>query len=419
MSTSPPTASHDHMVGEVAGPAYTPTETGAAILLGVLALLISGLLGLLLSTLAEEHRLATSGIGVAAMLEALTTGLVTGLAGIVLKPKGLRPIAMVAALALVAVDLATTRASGGGIFAMRALAGLPQGVLLWIAIGFISRTVTPERWAAELFTGMGITQLGAATVLSVVILPRFGANGGYVMLAGGAALGLPVALFLPRALGAVPGQEGHGAGAPPLKGWIALLGTLCFAAPLAAVAVYVVPLARQAGLSVGAGRTAISVGLACQILGGVLATVLAGRVRYIAVFWACAVALFSTWAVYALGAPAGLFIAVTGLAGVCGGLGGPFLVPMTIGGRSIAPRRRAKRSGPAAGRRAWPAAGGLGGERARRARRADAGRRPAGRRPGDHHGPASRQPRRLTLRPAALDHGTAGEFRLESGLKAA
>ena len=340
MSTSPPTASHDHTVAEVAGPAYTPTETGAAILLGVLALLISGLLGLLLSTLAEEHRLATSGIGVAAMLEALTTGLVTGLAGIVLKPKGLRPIAMVAALALVAVDLATTRASGGGIFAMRALAGLPQGVLLWIAIGFISRTVTPERWAAVLFTGMGITQLGAATVLSAVILPRFGANGGYVMLAGGAALGLPVALFLPRALGAVPGQEGHGAGAgaPPLKGWIALLGTLCFAAPLAAVAVYVVPLARQAGLSVGAGRTAISVGLACQILGGVLATVLAGRVRYIAVFWACAVALFSTWAVYALGAPAGLFIAVTGLAGVCGGLGGPFLVPMTI---EADPSRRA------------------------------------------------------------------------------
>ena len=160
------------------------------------------------------------------------------------------------------------------------------------------------------------------------------------MLAGGAALGLPVALFLPRALGAVPGQEGHGAGAgaPPLKGWIALLGTLCFAAPLAAVAVYVVPLARQAGLSVGAGRTAISVGLACQILGGVLATVLAGRVRYIAVFWACAVALFSTWAVYALGAPAGLFIAVTGLAGVCGGLGGPFLVPMTI---EADPSRRA------------------------------------------------------------------------------
>ncbi|WP_394761211.1 MFS transporter [Phenylobacterium sp.] len=340
MSTSPPTASQDHTVAEVAGPAYTPTETGAAILLGVLALLISGLLGLLLSTLAEEHRLATSGIGVAAMLEALTTGLVTGLAGIVLKPKGLRPIAMVAALALVAVDLATTRASGGGIFAMRALAGLPQGVLLWIAIGFISRTVTPERWAAVLFTGMGITQLGAATVLSAVILPRFGANGGYVMLAGGAALGLPVALFLPRALGAVPGQEGHGAGAgaPPLKGWIALLGTLCFAAPLAAVAVYVVPLARQAGLSVGAGRTAISVGLACQILGGVLATVLAGRVRYIAVFWACAVALFSTWAVYALGAPAGLFIAVTGLAGVCGGLGGPFLVPMTI---EADPSRRA------------------------------------------------------------------------------
>jgi hypothetical protein len=332
-----PAPSSDVVVQEVAGVAYTPLETGSTVLLGVLALLISGLLGLLLSTLADEHRLAASGIGLAAMLEALSTGLVTGLAGAVLKPKRLRVVAALAAVALVAINLATVRTSGEGILGIRALAGLPEGVLLWIAIGFIARTQTPERWAAVLFTGMGITQLGAATLLTVYILPRFGANGGYVMLAVAAALCLPLTAFIPRALHDLPGTGSGASGAPPPKGWIALFATLCYTAPIAAVAVYIVPLAHQAGLSTGAGRTAISVGLACQIAGGALATGLAGRVRYITVFGFCGAALLTTWATYAGSAPATLFIAMSGLAGLCGGLGGPFLVPMTI---EIDPTRR-------------------------------------------------------------------------------
>src|SRR5579862_2832920 len=124
-----PASSSDDVVHEVAGAAYTPLETGSTVLLGILSLLISGLLGLLLSTLADEHRLAASGIGLAAMLEALSTGLVTGLAGAVLKPKRLRLVAAVASVALIAVNFATLRTSGGGVLAIRALAGLPEGLL--------------------------------------------------------------------------------------------------------------------------------------------------------------------------------------------------------------------------------------------------------------------------------------------------
>ena len=41
------------------------------------------------------------------------------------------------AVVLVVLDLATLRATGQGVMAVRALAGLPEGVLLWISIGFI------------------------------------------------------------------------------------------------------------------------------------------------------------------------------------------------------------------------------------------------------------------------------------------
>jgi hypothetical protein len=338
-----PDAAPDDTVAEVAGPPFSSTEASAAIGLGLIALLISGLMGLFLAALADEGRLSAQGIGLTAMLEALSTGVVTGAAGILLKPVRLRLVAVVATVVLVALDLATLRASGSGVMLVRALAGLPEGVLLWISIGFISRTATPERWAAVLFTGMGLTQLAAATALSAFVLPRFGANGGYAAVAAVAALAVLVAPFLPSKLGEAAGAAGATSGAPPLRGWIALAGTLCMAASLTAVAVYVIPLAKQAGLSVAVGRTAISVALACQMAGGALATALAGRVRYITVFYACAAVFFATWATYALHAPAWLFVGVTGLSGLAAFIAGPFLVPMTV--EADPSRRAAMQSG--------------------------------------------------------------------------
>ncbi len=70
------------------------------------------------------------------------------------------------------------------------------------------------------------------------------------------------------------------------------------ATSLAAVGVYVAPLAKEAGLSVSVARTAISVGRACQMAGGGLAAFLAGRVRYIAVFWVGAGVFAATWMTY-------------------------------------------------------------------------------------------------------------------------
>ncbi len=333
----------DNVVDEVAGPPFTPTEAAAAIAIGLLALLISGLMGLLLAALVAEGRLTAPGIGLTAMLEALSIGVVTGAAGIVLKPVRLRPIAALAALALVGLDLATLRTGGESVMIVRALAGVPEGILLWISIGFISRTATPERWAAVLFTGMGLTQLAVATGLSGLVLPRFGANGGYVAVAVGAALAIPAAFFLPRSLGSVTAAGAETSGAPPFRGWVALAGTLCMAASLTAVALYVIPLAQQAGLSVAVGRTSISVALGCQMAGGALATILAGRIRYISVFWICAAVFLATWGVYALHAPAWLFIAMTGLSGLAAFVAGPFLVPMTI--EADPSRRAAMQSG--------------------------------------------------------------------------
>src|SRR5690349_21833291 len=116
-----PAPSPDVVLGEV----FAPREIASAIALGLVSLLISGLMALLLGGRLEEGRLSAAGIGLTAMLEALSTGLVTGLAGVLLRPVRLRAIAVVATLLVVAADLATTRVSGVGVMAVRAVAGLP------------------------------------------------------------------------------------------------------------------------------------------------------------------------------------------------------------------------------------------------------------------------------------------------------
>lgn len=330
--------SPDDMVAEVAGAPFTPIETAAAISLGVLALVGAGVLGMLLAALVDEHRLTAAGIGRAAMLEALSMGLTTGLAGIILKPRRLRLVAALSGALLVAVNLATFRASGGEVLVVRMLAGVPEGLLLWIAVGLIARTATPERWAGLMFTGMGLTQLAAATAMTAYILPRFGANGGYAVLAGAGGLCVLVALLCASAYGPVPGAENAASGAPPPRGWIALLSTLGFSGCVAAVGVYLIPLAREAGLDNGVARIAASAGVGAPILGGLLATALAGRVRYIWVFVACGSALATAWITYLFHPPAWWFVAVSGLGGLAAGLAGPFLVPMTI---EADPTRRA------------------------------------------------------------------------------
>ena len=314
----------------------TSRRTAAAVSVGVVALLMSGLLPLFLSALAVEHRLSPAGIGRVATLELLSSALTTGLVGAVLPPHRLRLVGVVAALMLAAADAATLGASGAGLMLVRALAGVPEGVLLWIAVGLIARSAAPDRLAGVLFTAMASSQLVCAVVLTTLVLPRFGADGAYLLMAGLSALGALVTLGLPGAYGPLP--SGVEAGAPPFKGWIALFAVFVFQASIAGVGVYLVPLALQAGLGPGAARIAVSAAFAFEVLGGSVATALSGRVNFLDVLLFSAMAMLGAFGVYLVGAPAWLFIAASASVGLCALLIMPFIVPMTI---KADPSRRA------------------------------------------------------------------------------
>ncbi len=327
----------DHLVHEVVGPDLRPVEAVSALSFGVVSLLFVGVLPALLGALGDEHRLSASSFGICASLEALTMGLSTALSGIFIPPRRLRLIGLAATLSLAAVDFAGVGAGENMILILRTLAGISEGILLWISVGMIARTETPERWAGIFFTQSTSAQLVLALGFALVAIPKFGADGGFVLLGVSTLLGIAGVFRSPDFYGPLPGSEGA-AGPPPLKGWVALLATLIYVAAGACVGAYLQPIAEQAGLSADVARTALCISLAAQIVGAMAATALAGHMRYITAFVISSVVFLANWAIIASHVSGFVFILVNTVGGFFSVFIAPFLVPMTI---EADPSRRA------------------------------------------------------------------------------
>jgi hypothetical protein len=332
---------NDIVVVEAIGPSLTLVPAAAVIVLGSLALLMVGVMPALLGALADNGRLSAAGIGQCATLESLAMGLTAGISGAFLKARHLRWIAAGATLALAALDFASMPASGAGVLILRTLAGIPEGILLWITVGMIARTETPERWAGFYWTSLVAGQLLMALSF-VYVIPHFGTEGGFAALGITALCGIAAAMNTPKFFGDLPVNPDE-TGAPPLRGWWALLATLLFTSASGAVLVYLQPMSHEAGLTADVARTSLWVSLAAQVAGGFLATVLAGRVHWFTVFCFSSILFIGGWLVMTISPPAWLFIAANAWIGLVIVLIGPFLVPMTI--EADPSRRTAMQSG--------------------------------------------------------------------------
>ncbi|HTQ13161.1 MAG TPA: hypothetical protein VMH86_04735 [Rhizomicrobium sp.] len=327
----------DHAVHEAFGPPLSPLEAASSIALGAVALLMAGVVAEMLGQLADEGRLGAQSIGFVASLEGITMAVSTGLAGILIKPRNLRWIGAVAAAVLVATDLASMWTSGAGVYAVRFLAGIPEGILLWLTVNMIARTEVPERWSAVFFTAFVGAQLVLALACWAYVMPRWGANGGLAALAACSLPALYFAFRAPDSFAPLPKPEGE-TGSPPIRGWVALLATLFLAGAAPAVGTFLQPLAHQSGLSADVAREAVWVSLVAQVAGGVTATALAGRIHYLTVFIFTGLGLLACWAVIDFVIPAWAFVSANALGGYAAVALGPFLVPMTI---EADPSRRA------------------------------------------------------------------------------
>ncbi|WP_404367026.1 hypothetical protein AB5I39_11980 [Sphingomonas sp. MMS24-J45] len=161
-------------------------HVAAILVVGVIGVLIPGLQPQLLGALALEGRLSVAALGGLATVELLAMGIAAGAAGFILPANRLRAIALCALLATGLIDLATPLCDRGTIFAARIAAGLGEGVLIWIAIGFIIGTARPERWSGIFLAVQTLAQCALASIIGLFAASTSGGFGtlGVVTLAG-------------------------------------------------------------------------------------------------------------------------------------------------------------------------------------------------------------------------------------------
>uniref|UniRef100_UPI0035CAE68F hypothetical protein n=1 Tax=uncultured Sphingomonas sp. TaxID=158754 RepID=UPI0035CAE68F len=256
-----------------------------------------------------------------------------GGAAFVLPASRLRAIAFCALLASGLIDLATPLCAGGGLFAARIAAGLGEGVLIWIAIGFIVGTARPERWSGIY---LALQTLAQCAVASVIGLFAASSSGGFSTLGAVTLAGIIAVRWMPDAHAAA--AAGADAGKLPRgRGLLALAGVVLYLAFIVAVWVYVEPLAVQRGVSSATVHLIAPLSLAMQVLGAGAATVLAGRLpprATIVLVGALNLGLLAAMAA----APSALFVAASAAFGFLWLFVMPVQVPVVI---AADPTRRA------------------------------------------------------------------------------
>src|ERR1700736_293379 len=271
------------------GPRPAASGITALLLIGTVGMMMCGVQPVLLGTLVIEGRLTAAGLGWTTTAEFLTLGIGIMAAGAWFKPRHLRSRATLAALIAAIADTAIVTESGWEIIANRVIAGLAEGVLVWVAICMIARSSMPARWAAVFLTMQNVSQFAFAAILPATVMERFGANGGFIALAMTALLALVLAPRVPASFVELPtasrtndGSVGHS-----LPAMASLVSVFLIAAFSIGLFVYIAPLATQADLDAKTMGFAVSAVLAASAAGSSIAAVLAKKMHYFPIFVAC------------------------------------------------------------------------------------------------------------------------------------
>ncbi|MGM5022162.1 hypothetical protein [Tardiphaga sp. 367_B4_N1_1] len=303
--------------------------------IGIISGIIPSLQATLLPQLVKEGRLTLAGLGQAAMAEAIGTLLAVSIANAVLKPRRLKLYVLASAMIGLALDLATARLTGHTILAARFGHGLCAGILLWIWVGFLTRSANPGRWVAVYVVAQAATLLLLSSWFSTSLLPQGGAIAGFAMVAGLYGLIALLTTLTPSHFEPIaPGRESI---LPSRDGWIGLFAIFALMAAILATWVYVKPYGKQIGLDEATTGHAVSAAMGVQIAAGLLGILLAGRMRNATMILFVAAASIASLALLLTAQSASAFIAGTAAFAFFWMLGSPFYMPYLI---DIDPSRR-------------------------------------------------------------------------------
>ncbi len=272
---------NDTMETAMTRPAASGAEAArapaVALAVGTIGLLMIGLQPILLGELVERQRITLEGVGIVAMGEIVTIGLGVILGDALLSLSRLRLITVLAAVVTAALDVATLFVSGdAGFSIVRAVAGLSEGVLMWVATCVIVRSTAPDRMASIFLVVQTLAQAAVAAALAMAVIPRAGWTGGFVALAALSLLPALLATRLPSTLPPLVPVD-----TPKLPWSLATVATLAVVflqmASIGSLWAYLEPLGKQAGLDATSAQTVISGVLLMQVIGGGVAALVVRR----------------------------------------------------------------------------------------------------------------------------------------------
>lgn len=305
-----------------------PEVTGILVSAALAIVVSTSLQPILLGGLLAENRLTLVELGHAATAELIAMAAACWAASAFLKPDRIRLKAAAAGIGLVAANLLTMMASHQQILLARALSGACYGIYVCILAYLLVRSRNAARYAG-LFTAIqAIISVALSNAFAAFTVSRFGINAGYACLALISLLVVLGSPLFPLRFDALPPEN---AGRIPSPYGFAGLGVIFFyLAGLVGVWVYVGAMSQQAGYTPQETGVAVSMALAAQFLGALVASVLGNRLRPIIAIvigglGGCVFAVTLT-----LGLPLAGFVAVVAGFGLLWMFSTPFLTPMIM-----------------------------------------------------------------------------------------
>lgn len=253
---------------------FSTSEVASVVTIAAIAGTIPALQPMLLGALLNEGKITAGTMGHAATVEGLGTLIATAVAGAWLPPRRLTLIATFALLAVIAANILTVMLPAAGVTALRGLAGLGNGVLLWLFLCMIPRSEVPARYYGIFITVTASLVFLLSIALGTFAIDRFGAAAGYVIFMAIYVLLLIAARFVPNNYVEI---DSGGTAMPPPWGFMGILGVALYMTGVMAFWVYSVPLGAEAGLSTKSMQMIIAAATGVQIVAGLASIVLAPR----------------------------------------------------------------------------------------------------------------------------------------------
>ena len=211
----PPVGAEAIEIGEIiAGPGVDQpiAVISACMVVGTVALMILGVQPVLLGALAQAHRVTEAQLGPLATVEVLALAFGSAIGPGLLRTGAMRLKTGLLSLLLVAANLGVYAAHSVLMLdLLRGIAGLIEGLMMGATIVITIQNRQPDRLNAIFLALSALPQALMAYLLPVWIVPNYGANGGFVVLALLSVISAGSALFL---VDSVPAPEPEATGAP-------------------------------------------------------------------------------------------------------------------------------------------------------------------------------------------------------------